>query len=253
MVRADILAARVLNSSTNAVIYDFGLTPAASRLPSGTGQENAAGQAMLKAADVQGLRLGMPQAEAEAIASRGWSTKKGSQQAGQVLWFNEIEARQGDWAVCGNLTNGYPSPIELNAGVSPPSYKNCIGYGLTRVGASNGPYGDSVGQVATQQFLAGGDAGTLRRALEEKYGNPTFVRSLKRGGLRAGGSDLVGGGRDPAKPDSEPVKIEALIGIENGPAAGNRVVLQVSLIPYADPQRPKPVAASPAVSSGPRL
>lgn len=66
MVRADILAARVLNSSTGAVIYDFGLTPA-SRSPSGSSAERiAGGQAALKAADVQGLRLGMAQAEAEA-------------------------------------------------------------------------------------------------------------------------------------------------------------------------------------------
>jgi hypothetical protein len=113
------------------------------------------------------------------------------------------------------------------------------------VGASNGPYDDRVGQVAAQQFLAGGDAGTLRRALEEKYGKPTYVRG--------GGSDLMWVGRDPAKPDGEPVKIEALVGTEGGQAGGSRVVLQVSLAPYVDLQRPKPVAAQPAVSGGPRL
>lgn len=245
LVRADILAARVLNETTGAVIHDFGLTQSA-RSPVAPSAGNAAGeQAVLKAADVQGLRLGMSQAEAEAIASRGWTTRRGSQQDGQVLWFNELQTRQGDWAVCGDITNGFPPPMDLMVGVSPPSYRDCVGYGFARVGASNGPYGDRVGQVAAQQFLAGGDAGTLRRALEEKYGKPTYVRG--------GGSDLVWVGRDPSKPDGEQVKVEALIGTENGQATGNRVVLQISLTPYADPRRPKPVAAQPAVSGGPRL
>lgn len=241
MVRADILAARVLNS-TGAVIHDFGLTPAASR-PS---TDNvAAGQGVLKAADVQGLRLGMQQADAEAVASRGWTAKKGSQREGQVLWFNDLQARQGNWAVCGSITNEFPSPIELDAGASPPSYKDCIGYGFARVGASNGPYGDRVGQVAAQQFLAGGDATTLRRALEDKYGKPTYVRG--------GGSNLVWVGHDPAKPDTDPLKIEARFGTETGQSGGIRVVLQVSMVPYVDPQRPKPAAAQSAVSGGPRL
>lgn len=240
-MRADILAARVLNETTGAVIHDFGLIQSA-RSPAGPSAGSAAGeQAVLKAADVQGLRLGMSQAEAEAIASRGWTTKRGSQQDGQVLWFNDLQARQGDWAVCGSITNGFPPPMDLMVGASPPSYRDCIGYGFARVGASNGPYGDRVGQVAAQQFLAGGEAGTLRRALEEKYGKPTYVR---------GSSDLIWIGRDPAKLDGEPVQIKALLGTESG---GNRVVLQISLMPYTDPQRPKPVARQPAVSGGPRL
>lgn len=114
----------------------------------------------------------MSQADAEAVASRGWTTKRGSQKAGQILWFNDLEARQGDWAVCGDLTNGFPDPMAFAAGVAPPSFKDCIGYEFARVGASNGPYGDRVGQVAALQFLAEGDATTLRRALEEKYGKP---------------------------------------------------------------------------------
>lgn len=242
LVRADILAARVLNETTGAVIHDFGLTQSARSL-AGPSAGNAAGeQAVLKAADVQGLRLGMSQAEAEAIASRGWTTKRGSQQDGQVLWFNALQARQGDWAVCGSITNSFPPPMDLMVGASPPSYRDCVGYGFARMGASNGPYGDRVGQVAAQQFLAGGDAGTLRKSLEEKYGRPTYVRG--------GGSDLVWVGRDPAKPDGDSVKVEALLGTESG---GSRVVLQVSLMPYVDPQRPKPVAAQPAVSGSPRL
>lgn len=250
MVRADIIAARLL-SNTGAVIHDFGLTPAARGAPSWSGTE-VPGQTALKAADVQGLRLGMTQAEAEAIASKGWTTKRGSQQVGQELWLNDLQAPRsagalqgGDWAVCGDLTNGVPPSMGLMTGASPPTYKDCIGYGFARVGASNGPYGDRVGQVAAQQFLAGGDATTLRRALEEKYGKPTYVRG--------GGSDLVWVGRDPAKPDGESVIIEAKLGTETGQAAGNRVVLQVSLAPYVDPQRPKPVVAQPAVTGGPRL
>ena len=244
MVQGDILVARVLSSYGNAVIYDFGLTPAARRPQSGTVADGA-GPAVLKAADVQGLRVGMPQAEADAIASHGWTTKKGSQQAGQVLWFNELQVRQGDWAVCGDLTNGFPPPTDFMAGVPPPSYKDCIGYGFARVGASNGPFGDRVGQVDAQQFLAGGDATTLRRALEEKYGKPTVVRN--------GGSDLVWVGNDPAKPDGEPIKIEAKLGKENGSSAQNRIVLQISMEPYVDPRRPQAVVGQPAVTGGPRL
>ena len=246
MVRADVLSARVLNSSTGAVVYEFGLTPAASRSPSGAGAESVArGQAELKAVDVQGLHLGMPQSEAEAIASHGWTTKRGAQQAGQVLWFNDLQARQDDWAVCGDLTNGTPPPMELMVGASPPPYRDCIGYDFARVGASNGPYSDRLGQVASEQFLAVGDTATLRRALEDKYGNPTYVRN--------GGCDLVWVGRDPAKPDGEPVKIEATLRVENGQGAHNHIVLQVSMVPFVDPQRPQPVVGPPAVSGGPKL
>ena len=160
----------------------------------------------------------------EQITARGWTMKRGSQQDGQVLWFNDIQTRQGDWAVCGSITNSFPPLMDLMVGASPPSYRDCVGYSFARVGASNGPNGGRVGQVAAQQFLSGGEASTLRRALEEKYGKPTYVR---------GGSDLVWVGRDPAKPDGEPVKIEALTGTENGQAAVNRVVLQISTPSYA--------------------
>ena len=246
MVRADVLAARVLNNSTGSVIYDFGLTPAATRAPAGPGTESVTGgQGVLKAADVQGLRLGMTRTEAETVAAKGWTTKRGSQQVGQELWFNDLQVRQGDWAVCGDLTNGFPPPMDFMVGASPPTYKDCIGYGFARVGASNGPYGDRVGQVASEQFLAGGDAASLRRALEDKYGKPTYVRN--------GGSDLVWVGRDPGKPDGEPVKIEAKLGMENDQGAVRRAVLQISMVTYVDPQRPKPAAAQPAVSGGPRL
>ena len=106
MVRADIISARLLNNS-GAVIYDFGLTPAARSAASWSSTE-VPGQPVLKAADVQGMRLGMTGAEAEAIAAKGWTTKRGSQQTGQKLWFNDLEVRQGNWAVCGDLTNDVP-------------------------------------------------------------------------------------------------------------------------------------------------
>lgn len=84
------------------------------------------------------------------------------------------------------------------------------------------------------------------------YGKPTYVR---------GSSDLVWVGCNPDKPDGEPVKIKALIGTENGQAAPpqssglreNHVVLQISLIPYVDPQRPKLVLAQPTVPGLSRL
>ncbi len=53
--------------------------------------------------------------------------------------------------------------------------RDCIGYGFARVAASNGPYGDRAGQSAAQQFLAGGDAASLRRALEDRCGKPTYL------------------------------------------------------------------------------
>lgn len=229
------------------MIYDFGLTSAAAQVLSGTGGGSAVAgaRAVLKTADVQGLHLDMPQAEAEAIASRGWTTKRGSQPAGQVLWFNDLQTRQGNWAVCGDLANGRPSEDERREGVLPPSYKDCIGYGFTRADAGTGSYGDRMGQVAAQQFLVGSDLGTLRQALEEKYGKPTYVRNE--------GNDLVWVGRDPAKPDGMPVKIEARLGVETGQAAGHRFVLEVSMVPYVDPQQPHPVAVPPAVTGRPRL
>jgi hypothetical protein len=246
MVRADILAARILNSSTDTVVYDFGLTPAAARAPSGSDPESAlsGAQAVLKAADVQGLHLGMVQAEAEAVAAQGWTTKRGSQEAGQVLWFNDLQARRDDWAVCGGLANGRQSEDERREGVLPPSYKDCIGYGFVRVAAGNGSYGDRVGQVAAEQFLAAGDLGTLRQALEEKYGKPTYVRNE--------GNDLVWVGRDPAKPDEASVKIGARMGIDNG-QAGHRFVLEIGMVPYVDPQRPLPMTGPPAITGRPRL
>lgn len=243
MVRADVLAARVL-SSAGAVIHDFGLTPAASQVPQRPGEDGAE-RTVLKATDVQGLRVGMTLAEADGVVSRGWTTRKGSQETGEVLWFNGLEARQGDWFVCGALTNGVPSLIESNAGVQPPAYKDCIGYGLAREGASNGPYSNRVHQVVAQQFLIGIDPATLRRTLEEKYGKPTYVRN--------GGANLVWIGRNAAQPNADLVKIEARMGSEGGPAAQAPLIFQISMLPYVDPQRPIPVAAPPAVPSGPKL
>ena len=243
MVNADVLSAQVLKEN-GPVIYDFGITATARRIVAGKPAEGA-GPTILKAADVQGMRLGMSQAEAEAVASRGWTTKRGSQQVGQVLWFNDLQARQNDWAVCGDITNGVAPPMDMMVGASPPSYKDCIGYGFARIGTSNGPFGDRVGQVASQQFLAGGDATTLRKALEEKYGKSTIVRG--------GGSDLAWVGHDPAKPDGDMIKIEAKLGKEDGSSTQNRVVLQILIEPYVDPRRPQPVATQPAVTGGPRL
>ena len=243
MVNADVLSAQVLREN-GPVIYDFGITATARQIVAGTSAASA-GPTMLKAADVQGMRLGMSQAEAEAVASRGWTTKRGSQQVGQVLWFNDLQARQDDWAVCGDIRNGVPPPMDLMVGASPPSYKDCIGYGFARLGASNGPFGDRIGQVAAQQFLSGGDATTLRKALEDKYGKPTIVRG--------GGSDLAWVGHDPAKPDGDMIKIEAKLGKEDGSSAQNRVVFQILMEPYVDPRRPQAVAAQPAVTGGPRL
>lgn len=70
--------------------------------------------------------------------------------------------------------------------------------------------------------------------------------------VRNGGADLVWIGQDPAKPEGGPVKIEAKIGRENGSSARNRLVLQISMMPYADPTR-APTSPAPAVSGGPRL
>lgn len=243
MVNADVLSARVLRTD-GSVIYDFGITPTARRIVAGTSAEPA-GPTMLKATDVQGMRLGMSQAEAEGVASRGWTTKRGSQQLGQVLWFNNLQAREDDWAVCGDITNGFPPPMDHMVGAPPPSFKDCIGYSLARVGATNSPFGDRVGQVGAQQFLAEGDATTLRKALEEKYGKPTVVRG--------GGSDLAWVGRDPAKPEGDMIKIEAKLGQENGSSAQNRLVLQILMEPYVDPRQPQAVATQPTVNGGPRL
>lgn len=240
MVQANILAARVM-SRTGTVIYDFGLTPTARR-PAVSAE--ASGPTVLKAADVQGLRLGMPQAEADAIGSRGWTTKLGSQQAGQTLWFNDLQAHKGEWAVCGKLTNSAPDPMDYMVDAPPPAFKDCISYGFAHVGASNGPFGTLVSEISAQQFLTSNNVTSIRSTLEDKYGKPTIVRN--------GGGDLVWIGRDPTRPDDAPVKIEAMMGQENGASAQNRLVLQMSIVSYVDPTKPT-VVAQPTVTGGPKL
>lgn len=239
VIRADILAARLVTRDGRPM-FDFGTTRAATAAP-GRPASGAAQQPVLKAVDIQGLRLGMPMAEADGVASRGWTTKVGTPGTGAFLYFNELRNPQGQWAVCDTIEVGIPDLLATSMGIAtPPSYRDCIGYKLSRDGS--GRVEDRVEAVAARQILAGVEPASLLSALREKYGAPTYVQN--------GGNHLLWVGRDPAHPDAAPVQIEADVGA-TGQGTQRAAVLSVHLARYVDP-RPKDQPA-PAPATGPKL
>lgn len=245
IVRADILAARVLTRNGQPM-WDFGQT-AAGRAPAA--QAAAPGTApTLKAADVQGIRIGMPLAEGAGIASRDYPIGRyGGSGGGR--WFRELAPRNvqpgRDTAPRCGLDELPLADMLLrrDAGGSPEvpvsdASEACIGFGPAQ---DDGPTTrEQIGRVTSGQRLAGATADTVRQALVEKYGTPTYSRNE--------GRVLQWIGRDPARPDGGQVSINARI----DPRQEGGVLLGVEAKPYVDPssQRAATPAAAPAA---PRL
>ena len=242
IVRADILAARVLTRSGQPM-WDFGST-VAGRAPT---QEAAALGALpaLKAADVQGIRLGMPLAEGKGIASRAYP----EEQSGR--WFRNLKpgvaserfnlGNQGE-VRCGLDPLSFTSAGMRETGAStetPVANTSEACVGIDQDQKSNPDAAPVIARVTSGQRLDGGTAEAVRLALTEKSGPPTYTRG--------NGKTLQWIGRDPAVVGGGQVSITARIDVrrEGG------VLLGVEAVPYVDPNPQR--ASAPPTSSAPRL
>ena len=244
IVRADIVAARVL-TRTGQPMWDFGPT-AAGRVPALQAAAPGA-QPMLKAADVQGVRVGMPMAEGTGIASRAYPTGQGGR------WFRNLKPDAA------SSSSNLGTDKQVRCGLDPLSLNDemmrrqlgestdttvataseaCVGIDEDqKVTPGAAPM---IARVTSGQLLEGTTVEVVRQALMEKYGSPTYTRG--------GGQVLRWIGRDPARVDGGLVSVTARIDTrrEGG------VLLGVEAVPYVDPNpRSAPVPAS--APSAPRL
>ena len=244
IVRADIVAARVLTRNGQPM-WDFGPT-AAGRAPAPQAAVPGA-QPTLKAADVQGIRVGMPVAEGAGIASRAYTTGQGRR------WFRELKPNAA------SSSSNLGTNKEVRCGLDPLSISDemmrrqmgestdatvsdaseaCVGIDAAERKDSGEP--ELIGRVTSGQRLGGASSEAVRQALMEKYGPPTYTRG--------GGQVLQWIGRDPARTDGGEVSVTARI----DPRREGGVLLGVEATPYVDPNpraAPMPVSAP----SAPRL
>ena len=240
VVRADILAARVL--ARGQLVWDFGPT-VAGRVPA---QQVSQGTVpVLKAADVQGIRVGMPVEEGSGIASRTYPTKRWQDGSGG-RWFRDInpdaEPPTGtlnrEKAVrCGT------DPLSLREATLRMQFDGRIGdepvADVSEACLGYDAEGGRVSRVVSGQRLSGSTADAVRTSLVAKYGPATYSRN--------GGRVLQWIGRDPLRSDGAPVSLT--VRLDSRPAGG--IVLAVTAEPYADPNVSKPpIAPTP---SAPRL
>lgn len=239
VLRADILTARLI-TQTGQPVYDFGGT-AASKTTVARNADGTSELPVLKSVDVQGFHIGMSEAEADALAGRGWKTKRGGGEFDTALFFNGLGAGSPDYAACADVVFGSPDQQAYFAGVSaPPKYSDCVA--MTFEPGSGQRHVDArpVIAVTAQQRLSGTSAEVLLGAVKAKYGAPLYTRN--------GGMNLDWVGRNPANLDGAPVEIIADVRPDNG---GGSLLLTVWEKPYQD-TRPKPAAPAPA-SLAPKL
>lgn len=241
VVRADILAARLISQQTGQAIFDFGAT-AASKMAVARNPDGTSEQQVLQAADVQGFHLGMTAAEVDALATRGWKTLRGGRGTDEALYFNNLASGSPGWAVCGDISFGAADLQASFAGLAtPPTFSDCVAFKFEPGKATLAPDTRKVVAIATEQHI-GGTADAVLTALKAKYGAPLYTRN--------GGTNLVWIGRSPGTPDGLPLEIVANV-VNGGAAGGREVVLTVSEEPFQD-TRPRP-AATPAPAAGPKL
>lgn len=229
LIRADAVAARVLKD--NRVVHEFTSTSVPARPPS------VAPGAMdtLKSADIQGIRLGMPAAEAQAIGTRTYSVSRSHSGESGEAFFEKLSGAP-DRAVppCGierapaasAVRMAEPEPFTV-----PDTAEACLSY-------RTGP-GNLVTLVTSGQRMGTATRDQLRAALEEKYGRPTYMQE--------NGVVFSWTGRDPANPEGPPVQVNARIE-ELGQGALRVLLLGVELRPASGPA-PRQGPAS----GGPRL
>ena len=239
VLRADILTARLV-TQTGQPIHDFGATMA-SKTAVARNADGTTDLPVLKSVDVQGFHVGMPEAEADALASRGWKTKRGGAGLDMALFFNNLSAGSPDYAACGGVVFGSPDQAAYFAGISSlPTYSDCVA--MTYEPGSGERHSDARASTAltAQQHLSGTSAKALLGAVKAKYGPPLYARN--------GGTNLDWVGRDPAHRESPPLEIIADVRADTG---GGGYVLTVQEKPYQDP-RPKPAASAP-IATVPKL
>ncbi len=236
-VRADILAARLVNQS-GTVVHDFG-SLASPEATAARGPGGVPAVPVLKTADIQGFHVGMSATEAESLGSRGWTTKLGPDGLNVIAFFNGLQPAKPTWARCGSLAYGSPDAMAVFSGTAtPPPFKDCIGVRLD--GPAPPESTRKVDTLVSRQYLGAADPAKLLEALRAKYGAPVYVRN--------NGTDLVWLGRDPARPDASPLQITADVHSEITASGAHETVLDVSVKPYADP-RPKPVVQAAAAAA----
>ena len=193
---------------------------------------------VLKSVDVQGFHLGMSEAEADALAGRGWTTERGGAGFDMALFFNNLGAGPPDYAACSDVVFGSPSQQAYFAGVSTlPTFSDCAALTFEPGSGARHTIARAVTGVTTQQRLLGTSAEVLLGAVKANYGPPLYTRN--------GGTNLDWVGRDPANRDGAPVEIIADVRPDNG---GSSLLLTVQEKPYQDP-RPKPPAPVPAATA----
>ena len=244
IVRGDILAARLVTRSGQP-IWEFGPTAASRSAPQPAQVPGSV--PVLKAADVQGIRIGMPRAEASGITSRDYPLNDPTERlGGSGRWFRGAQMQGVRVPMCGldaGLTgNGtYSAAMAILTGegngraVVADESEACLGFDI---GSPMKP-AETVTRVTSGQRLAGQTPDAVRQALIGKYGPPTYTRE--------GGKVLQWIGRDPARPDGGAVAIVAQI----EPRQGGGVVLAVESAVYVDP-RPRQ-GPSPTTPTAPRL
>jgi hypothetical protein len=228
LIRADALAARVLpaNGRDGRVIHAFSLAApdsASTRLV----------ERPLKTVDVQGVRIGMPQAEAEATAASAYPDGAKRQADGSMAYFEGLA--QGAEPLCG-VERDRASPVQRPDGTPvfftvPDRSAACLALQM----------GDAkVVRIVSGQRLDTATREEVRAALEEKYGPPSLVQE--------GGTFLTWQGPDPATPNAGAVQVNARIQ-EAGTGNLRSVLLGIEM----RPARAATPSAAPARPGGPRL
>lgn len=224
LLRADIVAARAMKE--NAALYEFRVTPPASPKP------EAVAAAGLRAADIQGVRLGMARAEAEALAATTYRAAPEVTPEGAAAYFDgpgDVADRR-----CG-VERGPGMPAQQPDGTPtfftvPDSAAACLSFQAAQQGG--------ISLVTSGQRLETATREQVQAALTEKYGPP--------GAILEGGSLLIWKGVDPAAPGAPPVQINARIQ-EVGTGALKVLLLGIELRPTVPQQgtRPAPRAGGP--------
>lgn len=229
LIRADALAARVMtNTGREArVIHAFSIAPPASA-------SNRLVERPLKAADVQGLRIGMARAEAETTAAATYPDGAKRQADGATAYFEGLA--QGAEPLCG-VERDRASPVQRADGSPvffsvPDRSAACLALQMDDA---------KVVRIVSGQRLDTATREEVRAALEEKYGPPSLVQE--------GGTFLTWQGPDPATPGSPAVQINARVQ-EAGTGNLRSVLLGIEMRPARAVVSP---AAAPARPGGPRL
>ncbi len=237
-LRGVILAAKI-RASDGRLIYEFPVVAAAN------GSDSALPMADRTAnVDVQGIRLGMPATDAEAIGKRGWMLESEATNYTGEIFVNAPDPSQ-KWISCGGLNNlNFDQRVSVDPMLlaSGGDTTDCIAYQSSSRGADA-----KVLSVFSRQILKT-PLDQLRKSLIAKYGTPTKAGT--------GNPDIY----DTKKREitsltwvvgnSNPSLQSLTISAGLGSIASDRNWMSVSIVPYVDPNAK---ALLPPVSGAPKL